>query len=437
MLMKARATRRQRGQDGPSATIPRQFLRSVVARNSALSVGEPIRLLAKLRRDAPENVEIRIGGAIGSQRYVSFAKPGRHRVPVVVRHPDGRTDRTDIEFDVTPSLDVHVYPILEVRQEPTNPMLLLVSLKNYAEIYRDGVKFEWQISGYGAFAISRPFFVIDCDRLLNPTDQVIPFDLAFTVIYPNRVRRTARESFRVWNDYAFFKTRGILKPRLVYDFRARGVRKDLAASCMVVNDDDEFIEISGRQIEILYNDADRIIVPGPVEPMQVVIEPRSRREINCSIPRLRLPDDALGYAVHFHGKTRSGLKVEASAYFEYYHYKTKYWSDVSSLAATDLLREVKAALTESAQCGRLPTPIVKAATSPGQIPGALSVTGSPSLATTMDFPNPQAVAVGQLSLATVRSYVETMKPAWGEAEFEKKLDALETIVGGHKLFGGD
>ncbi len=249
----------------PEEPRRRHFLRSVVAARPVLQVGEPVRVRAKLRRDAPNDVLTRVGGAEGTERYLSFATSGTHRVPVTVHHRDGRIDRTEIEFEVTPTIGAHPYPILQIRQEPTNPFLLLVSVQNAEEVYSDGVTFEWRVDGYGAFSTPRPFFVIDCERFVNPTDETIPFDLHFTVNYPGRIQRTASESFRVWNDYAWSKARGVLKPRLVYDHRARGHDKELSAQCVMLNDDDEYIELTGRQIELLYDDADRVFVPGRLE----------------------------------------------------------------------------------------------------------------------------------------------------------------------------
>ena len=255
----------------------RHFLRSVVVPKTVLQVGEPVRVLAKLRRDAPDAGELatRIGGVSGLERFLSFATPGAHTVPVTIDHGDGRSDRTVIEFEVIAALGPHPHPILAIRQEPTNPFQLVFALKNAAEVHRDGNVYEWSIDGHGAYRVTRPFFVVDCERLLNPKDLVVPFDVHFTVAYPDGTKRTTSESFRVWNDYAWSKSRGILQPRLVYDFRARGVRTDLAALCVMVNDDDEEIVITGRQLEILHDDPDRVIVPGPIVAMDAVVRPRS------------------------------------------------------------------------------------------------------------------------------------------------------------------
>lgn len=427
----------------------RHFLRSVVAAKAVLQTGEPVRVRAKLRRDAPNDLLTRIGGAEGTERYVSFATPGTHRVAITVHHRDGRIDRTEIEFEVTPNIDPYPYPILQIRQEPTNPFLLLVSLKNAEEVYRDRVTFEWRVDSYGAFSTTRPFLVIDCERFINPTDELIPFDLHFTVYYPGRIQRTASESFRVWNDYAWSKARGVLKPRLLYDHRARGHRRELSAHCVMVNDDDEYIEITGRQIEILYDDADLVFVPGPLERLGYVVEPRSRLDLDCSIPRLSLPNNAFGYAVHFHGRTRSGLKVEASAYFEHYFYRTKQWSDVTSLDALDLLRNVRAAFTEGVSCAKPAIPLLKDA-----VPAATSIQGREAAAAfaapasfmsstpaggplVSPFPTGEQDVQSQISITAVRNYVEAMRHVWTKSELEKNMRGLNAIIGGHKFLDRD
>jgi hypothetical protein len=410
-----------------------------VASKPTLQVGEPVRVLAKLRRDTPEDLAVRIGRAFGFERYVSFDKPGLHRVPISVGHRDGRIDRTEIEFEVVAPVGEHPYPILNIRQDLTNPFLLQISLANADAVHRQGVQFQYEIAGYGSFSTPRPFFVVDCERLLNPTDIVVPFDLHFTVVYPDGERRTARESFRVWNDYAWFKTRGVLKPKLVYNFRARGVRKDIAASCIMINDDDEYVEITGRQIEIQFDDPDRVFVPGPLERMGDVIEPRAQREFNCSIPRHQLPNDALGYAIHFHGRTRSGLKVEASAYFEYYVFKPKRWSSITNLEAVELLQEVKAAFMENAVCSKpqIPRISTKVSSSRSQAATTAPVASVRSFSTSGPiasvFAAGQQISQTQISVTAVRNYVDAMRPTWTPGELAAKLRALDMIIGGQRF----
>jgi hypothetical protein len=154
---------------------------------TTLQVGEPVQVRAKLRRDAPEGLTPRIGGAVGLRRYVSFATPGEHDVDVTITHPDGRRDRTKMRFDVVDAISHHPYPILDIRQEPTNPFLLHISLQNVDAVHRPSVTYEWAIEGRSAFIVDRPYFVIDCERLLNPTDLLIPCDLALTVVYTRTV----------------------------------------------------------------------------------------------------------------------------------------------------------------------------------------------------------------------------------------------------------
>jgi len=413
----------------------RYFLRAAVVPKTTIEVGEPVRVQARLRAGAPEEVTARISGTIGLDRYVSFDSPGAHKVPLTIAHPDGRQDRAEVEFEVVEHQGVHPYPILTVRQEPTNPFILHVSVKNVDAVHRTGVRYEWEIVGHGAFMLQRPFFTLDCERLLNPKDLLISFDLLFTVIYSDGEHRTAKESFRVFNDYAWFKSRGVLKPRLYYDYRARGTGLNLAASCVMVNDDDEHIEITGRQIEILHDDADRVIVPGPLERMDAVLQPRSRREFDCSILRRKLPQATLGYAVHFHGRTSSGLKVEASAYFEHYAYQTKRWSDVTSVYAVDLLNEVKAAVAESAAKPRPPTPRVTFSPTGNSIRKATKRTeaevhAEPPAEPSSLFSIAQPTTAPALSVTAVRNYVEAMRPTWTASEAAGRTKGLDAIFGG-------
>lgn len=424
----------------PDPSVPprksRHFLRAGMVPKTTVQVGEPVRVQAKLRASTPDGVTTRIAGAIGLKRYVSFDKPGLHKVPLLVSHPDGRQDRGVIEIFVEEHLGIHPYPVLDVRQEPTNPFLLHVSLKNAEIVHRQGISYEWEIAGHGAFMLERPFFMLDCERLLNPQDLLIPFDLVFTAIYPDGTRRTAKESFRVLNDYAWAKSRGILKPRLSYDYRAKGAGLRLAATCLMVNDDDEYIHITGRQFEILHDDADRVLRPGPLEPMDAVLSPRSQREFDCSMLRRQLPASTLGYAVHFHGRTRSGHKVEASAYFEHYAYQTKRWSDVTSLFAVDLLNEVKAALAEGVAKPRPPRPRVALSADLDTFRSAQGIRETELQAAVPVALSPfaQKAAPG-LTLTAVRNYVDAMLPTWTPSEAADRVKGLDAIFGtGQTLF---
>ena len=162
--------------------------------------------------------------------------------------------------------------------------MLHVSVRNVDAVQRTGVRYEWEIAGHGAFMLERPFFALDCERLLNPKDLLIPFDLVFTVIYPDGERRTAKESFRVLQRLRVVQVAAAFSNLGCLTITGPGEQVPrLAASCVMINDDDETIEITGRQIEILYDDADRVIVPGPLERMDAVLPPRSQREFDCSL----------------------------------------------------------------------------------------------------------------------------------------------------------
>src|SRR5689334_8438995 len=102
-------------------TPRRTLLRSVVATKRVLHVGEPARVRVKVRKNAPDDLIARVDGALGFERYVSFAAPGLHKVPVVVGSRRGALERTEIEFEVVAPLGPRQFPILETRQEPTNP----------------------------------------------------------------------------------------------------------------------------------------------------------------------------------------------------------------------------------------------------------------------------------------------------------------------------
>jgi hypothetical protein len=129
----------------------------------------------------------------------------------------------------------------------------------------------------------------------------------------------AQRSFTLFNDYTFAKQfRGQVLPLLEYDFVARRTVTQLVASAVVRNIEKFSLFLTHRQIEFLYTDPEKLSVPGAVQRIEpVIIEPRSRRDIDCSIAFRDYPSDAWGYAVHYHGRTDNGYEVHASAYFEH------------------------------------------------------------------------------------------------------------------------
>ena len=54
--------------------------------------------------------------------------------------------------------------------------MLHVGVRNADAVQRAGVRYEWEIVGHGAYLLERPFFRLDCERLLNAKDLLIPFD---------------------------------------------------------------------------------------------------------------------------------------------------------------------------------------------------------------------------------------------------------------------
>lgn len=391
----------------------RHFLRAAVASKTVVEVGEPVQLALKLLRSTPEGVVASIGGTRGARRYVAFDSPGTHRVPVAVTHRDGRRDEASIEFEVRAPAGPQPYPVLRVRQEPLNPFVLDCGLKNAAVVHRTGMRYEWRIDTLGTFGLREPFFVLDTERLLNTTNVDIPFDLHFAAIYPDGTRRETAESYRLFNDYAWFKERGVLKPRVLYDFRVQPAARTLHAQCVIVNDENEPIELVARQFEVLFDDADRVIVPEPASSFAMTIEPQGRGVIDCSIPRHKLPSEAFGFAFHLHGRTSSGLKVEASAYFEHYTYRRQ-WSQVRNLDAQELLGRAKAALSQDTS--RRPEGVFVGLASAG---------------------------AAEISAAGLSNYVEAMRPVWSAADRERFDRALDDVLRvpperfGMQIMGGD
>lgn len=293
------------------------LIKKVLVNRTKVFLGESFRVVVKTVADTPTIVTI--NGLVGHDQYLQFSDyTGTRQIVVISYAEDGRADRRSLYIDVLDAPECLKLPIIDVAKDYSAPYLISCSVRNHDALNLHAAFYEWNIGTSTTFADVPNVHVSLVDQLRSDA-LYQTFCAALTIRLPDETALRALRSFTLFNDYAFAKQfRRHVLPIVEYDFVATRTADRLLASVVVRNIEDVSLFLTHRQIEYLYSDPDKLSVPGDVHQIDiVVIEPRSRREMDCSIAFREYPSDAWGYAVHYHGRTDNGYEVHASAYFEH------------------------------------------------------------------------------------------------------------------------
>ena len=299
--------------------VAASLIRRVLVTRAQVHLGESFRVQVRTREDAGSPVHVQINYAEGADQYLQFADyAGTRRIKVRAWTDDRRSEQREIAIEVIEPAPCQHFPILDIRKDYAAHYAVHCSVRNAAALPLEGAFYEWRVGPLVVHS-EKPAATLLLGELLEADAPMQTLHLALTVHLPGERLLQAQRSFVLSNDYAQGKQqRHVILPPLSYDFIARRDGTRLRAACTARNLEPFALFLTSRQIEILHDDPEALGLPGPVEPMHtVVIEPRSRAELDCSLALSDMQRDAWGYAVHFHGHTDERHAVHVSAYFEY------------------------------------------------------------------------------------------------------------------------
>ena len=299
----------------------RQLIRRVVVSRTKVRSGESISVI--VRTNPGPNGEtpavVRIAGTTGAQQFVQFSgPPGRRTLLVTAVAPEHVIDTHRIGIEVLPPDPCAPLPILDVAGDAGREATGVWSVRNADDVHRSGTCYEWHYGAKSPVVTRQPAATISYADLLEPNEQFRIFLMRLVVRYPDQSRREVKRSVTVWNQYALAKQRGLVRPRVVYDFRASPEGDHLFGRARISNRDDEHIVFTKQQIQWLLNVPDAPAAPSHPMNVKVNLAPHSAVELEHKIPFDSLPPNAFGFGVILRGETRSGLAAHAAAYFEFH-----------------------------------------------------------------------------------------------------------------------
>ncbi|UCE50525.1 MAG: hypothetical protein JSW47_10250 [Phycisphaerales bacterium] len=244
--------------------------------------------------------------------------PGRRTLLITASTANRVIDSHRTEIEVLPADTCAPLPILDVRGDPTREATGFWNIRNADDVHRLGTYYEWHYGAKSPMVTRIPRAVISYADLLDPNERFRAFRMRLVVCYPDQSRREAKRSVTVWNRYALAKERGIVQPRVVYDFRASPEGDHLVGRARIFNRDDEYIHFTSKQIQWLLNDPDKLAGPGRARRVNLSLPPKSSLDIEHKILFKSLPPNAFGFAVILLGETRNGHTAHVAAYFEHH-----------------------------------------------------------------------------------------------------------------------
>lgn len=303
----------------PSSPKTKVIKRILVSRTKVY-LGESFRVCVKTKKEISGNtIYVMINGAIGHDQYLQYADYcGIRKITINAWNEESVPERHIIEIEVLHPPSSLSFPIIEIKKDLSKHYHIACKIKNAESLKLDGAFYEWQIDMDKHVSKTSDIRLSLEDRL-DPGLLYQIFNVKLTVRFPDETKLVAMRSFTLWNDYTYSKLqRKIILPLTQYDFIAKRDKHYLIATVKVKNLENVPLFLTGRQIEFLYNDPEKISVPNKEEAIKpITIKPCSTSEIDCSLLFETYPKDAWGYAVHYHGETETGLKVFVSAYFEF------------------------------------------------------------------------------------------------------------------------
>lgn len=293
----------------------------------AAYVGQPVAVEAVITDECSHST-VTINDAPGREHLIQFAKPGTKRVSVTVVDDQGRVDHRSVPVAIEPRpADCDggsLYPLIEIEQNFRRDSGASFSLGNedefaaHEERVGTELRYVWEIAGDERYTTTQPSFEYSFEDHLGASDEYETFDVRLHVKDGDgRLAFTGARTVGVWNTYVLSKEQGVIQPSVDPNIYARRDGDDYVGTFEITNRERESIQFDSVQVAFLTDDTTRATTPSDHEKHSWTLEGETTEERTFEIDADRLPDDAFGFAAHFHGDTRrSDVDVIASAYFE-------------------------------------------------------------------------------------------------------------------------
>ncbi|OAQ57627.1 hypothetical protein VFPPC_11413 [Pochonia chlamydosporia 170] len=298
---------------------PSKLISRILVSRSTVHLGESFQISVRTAGKKKSSIHVAINGTLGKEQYLQLTgKPGKRKIFVTAFADNKRCESREVVIEAIQRSDCDKFPEIEVSKGHHQNHDVVFRVSNGKEVAPDpGTRYLWDF-GRGQKGVSaEPVLTHSFEDSLDPDSPYTTFHVMLTVVGRNETKITAARSFTMWNSYVVDKLRGLLKPKLTYEFRALRDQKMLTAAFTVHNVEDEPLEFDTQNLEYLRDDPEAVNPISRATKVDFVIIAKSANTYDCSILHADLPAGCFGYAVHLTGHTRSKKVVRASAYFEY------------------------------------------------------------------------------------------------------------------------
>lgn len=242
-----------------------KLIKKILVTRNKVYLGESFRVSVKTIDEDPQNpVHVLINQAVGSDQYLQFADYcGTRKISVLAYTDDKQTESRDVDIEVLEATPCMKFPVIDIKKDYGGQYLVQCSIRNAEQLKLGRAFYEWSIGKLVTHS-EIPSAKFSLENSLDPNLLYQTFDVTLTIHLPDESKIIAQRSFTLWNDYTYCKmVRNTILPPVSYDFIAKRHETSLLATCTVRNLEDTSLFLTSRQIEFLYNDPEKISLPGP------------------------------------------------------------------------------------------------------------------------------------------------------------------------------
>ena len=287
----------------------------VTVSNETPCLGESVEVVVETgNAGANSPVLVEINGLPGARQVLQFSGfTGVQRVPVVAYVKGGLASYRTVTVDVQECPGTETLPILRFGASPVRPEVADFVVINADELGRDAPTYFWEFGDGTSAETSTPFAEHDFAPALDGTSEWHIFDVQVRVVQDGESDLTAHKTVPVMDVYAFYKSRGQIRPGVEHGGSLTEVSGTWSASIELTNREDHSITFSERYIEVMYCDPTQDSETVQSGAVSVTIPANDSIAYDVSLDSSTVASDVCGVGVHLRGQDGE-YQVFGSAY---------------------------------------------------------------------------------------------------------------------------
>jgi hypothetical protein len=306
---------------GLHETFSDGIISSISVSKSVVEAGESARVKVETGGAGAngENVDVRINGVIGAEQYLQFhGSPGLRTIHVSAATSDRRAMTQSVQIRVAPTTAERRKPVLSFEHNIYRPLSGVFRLEG--ENLRDGIGqrvYLWNFSNGRRVMTTHPFVTSDFGDYIEYENKYTQFDVTVRVSEVGRQVWEVGRTLAVWNTDYLSEQLGYIHLRVIPNPEVRRQQFFIRGDFEIKNHRNQPVTFTSFQRQLLSTDAEDLCTPFAPQSCDITIPSHSSVEELVTFEPDEIPKNSDGFAIHLKGKTKSGLRAYASAYFEF------------------------------------------------------------------------------------------------------------------------